>query len=210
MLGLGLGLAVILGALIEMVMGVSRLARDGLYPPQVGFNAIPKAPLVPVISLIFIGQQDVSTALMAFIISFFPIAVSVGIGLSTLEPDDCKSLRSLGASRFPIFRKIAQPGTLPEFFGAPFRSCETDGDCPLMFAVLIALAVLGIVLYSGCAGAGAYFCRLGRTSAGIAHRWPGPPAGIFEKGAMQAVVCLLPCCFGNTPGVRGLAPAGAG
>lgn len=170
----GLGIAVVVGTLIGMVIGFSRIARDALYPLLVGFNAIPKATLVPVISLIFIGQHDFNTVLMAFMISFFPIAVSVGIGLSTLEPEYRDILRSLGASRFTIFRKIALPKTLPEFFGALkvsvtlafigtnlveivsphgrglgalFKSGETNGDYPLMFAVLIALAFLGIVLY---------------------------------------------------------------
>lgn len=173
---LGLGLAVLFGTLLGMIMGFSRIARDGLYPLLVGFNAIPKATLVPVISLIFIGAHDFNAVLMAFLISFFPIAVSVGIGLSTLEPEYRDILRSLGASRFTIFRKIALPKTLPEFFGALkvsvtlafigtnlveivsphgrglgalFKSGETNGDYPLMFAVLIALAVLGIVLYYG-------------------------------------------------------------
>jgi NitT/TauT family transport system permease protein len=170
----GLLLAVIFGTLLGMIIGFSRIARDALYPLLVGFNAIPKATLVPVISLIFIGQHDFNTVLMAFMISFFPIAVSVGIGLSTLEPEYRDILRALGASRFTIFVKIALPKTLPEFFGALkvaatlafigtnlveivsphgrglgalFKSGETNGDYPLMFAVLIALAVLGIVLY---------------------------------------------------------------
>jgi len=170
----GLGLAVLFGTLLGMAMGFSRIAREALYPLLVGFNAIPKATLVPVIALIFIGQHDFNTVLMAFLISFFPIAVSVGIGLSTLEPEYRDILRSLGASRVTIFRKIALPKTLPEFFGALkvsvtlafigtnlveivsphgrglgalFKSGETNGDYPLMFAVLIALAVLGIVLY---------------------------------------------------------------
>ena len=170
----GLGLAVIFGTLLGMAMGFSRLARDALYPLLVGFNAVPKATLVPVISLMFIGQHDFNTVLMAFLISFFPIAVSVGIGLSTLEPEYRDILRALGASRITIFRKIALPKTLPEFFGALkvsvtlafigtnlveivsphgrglgalFKSGETNGDYPLMFAVLIALAFLGIVLY---------------------------------------------------------------
>ncbi len=170
----GLGIAVIVGTLLGMAMGFSRIARDALYPLLVGFNAIPKATLVPVIALIFIGQHDFNTVLMAFLISFFPIAVSVGIGLSTLEPEYRDILRSLGASRVTIFWKIALPKTLPEFFGALkvsvtlafigtnlveivsphgrglgalFKSGETNGDYPLMFAVLIALAALGIVLY---------------------------------------------------------------
>jgi NitT/TauT family transport system permease protein len=170
----GLCIAVVVGTLLGMAMGFSRIARDALYPLLVGFNAIPKATLVPVIALLFIGQHDFNTVLMAFLISFFPIAVSVGIGLSTLEPEYRDILRALGASRVTIFRKIALPKTLPEFFGALkvavtlafigtnlveivsphgrglgalFKSGETNGDYPLMFAVLIALAVLGIILY---------------------------------------------------------------
>jgi len=170
----GLIVAVVAGTALGMAMGFSRIARDALYPLLVGFNAIPKATLVPVIALIFIGRHDFNTVLMAFLISFFPIAVSVGIGLATLEPEYRDILRALGASRVTIFRKIALPKTLPEFFGALkvsvtlafigtnlveivsphgrglgalFKSGETNGDYPLMFAVLIALAVLGIVLY---------------------------------------------------------------
>ncbi|SIS94769.1 NitT/TauT family transport system permease protein [Roseivivax lentus] len=172
----GLALAVLFGLLLGMIMGFSRIARDALYPLLVGFNAIPKATLVPVLALLFIGQHDFNTVMMAFLISFFPIAVSVGIGLSTLEPEYRDILRSLGASRFTIFRKIALPKTLPEFFGALkvsvtlafigtnlveivsphgrglgalFLSGQTNSNYPLMFAVLIALAILGIALYYG-------------------------------------------------------------
>jgi NitT/TauT family transport system permease protein len=171
---LGLLLAVIFGTGLGMIMGFSRIARDALYPLLVGFNAVPKATLVPVLALLFVGQHNFNTVMMAFLISFFPIAVSVGIGLSTLEPEYRDILRSLGASRFTIFRKIALPKTLPEFFGALkvsvtlafigtnlveiisphgrglgalFLSGQTNSNYPLMFAVLIALAVLGILLY---------------------------------------------------------------
>jgi len=170
----GLGVAVIFGTLLGMVMGFSRVARDGLYPLLVGFNAIPKATVVPIVALIFVGQHDFNTILIAFMISFFPIAVSVSIGLSTLEPEYRDILRSLGASNFTIFWKIALPKTLPEFFGALkvavtlafigtnlmeivsphgrglgalFDSGRISADYPLMFAVLFALAALGIVLF---------------------------------------------------------------
>jgi NitT/TauT family transport system permease protein len=170
----GLAIAVVFGTLVGMVMGLSRIMNDALYPLLVGFNAIPKATVVPVIALMFVGQHDFNTVLMAFLISFFPIAVSVAIGLSTLEPEYRDILRSLGASRFTVFWKIALPKTLPEFFGALkvavtlafigtnlveiitphgrglghlFQSAQTNSDFPLMFAVLFALAALGIVLY---------------------------------------------------------------
>ncbi|RRH78567.1 ABC transporter permease [Falsigemmobacter faecalis] len=170
----GLLLAVVFGTFLGMIMGFSRIMREALYPILVGFNAIPKASVVPVIALIFVGQHDFNTILIAFMISFFPIAVSVSIGLSTLEPEYRDILRALGASRFTIFRKIALPKTLPEFFGALkvavtlafigtnlmeivephgrglgalFDSGKINADYPLMFAVLLALAFLGIVLF---------------------------------------------------------------
>lgn len=170
----GLGLAVVVGTALGAVMGFSRTLRDGLYPLLVGFNAIPKATVVPVIALVFIGRHDLNTILVAFMISFFPIAVSVSVGLSTLEPEYRDILRSLGASRWAVFRHIALPKTLPEFFGALkvavtlafigtnlveivephgrglghlFDSGRINADYPLMFAVLIALGLMGIGLF---------------------------------------------------------------
>ena len=190
---LGLLLAVVFGTLLGMVMGFSRLMRDALYPLLVGFNAVPKATVVPIVALMFVGQHDFNTVLLAFMISFFPIAVSVSIGLSTLEPEYRDILRSLGASQATIFWKIALPKTLPEFFGALkvavtlafigtnlmeivsphgrglgalFDSGRTNSDFPLMFAVLIALAFLGIVLYY-------IVVALEKIFAGWAERAPG-------------------------------------
>ena len=113
----GLVLSVFAGVLLGMIMGLNRTMRDALYPLLVGFNAIPKATVVPIIALLFVGLHDMNTILIAFLISFFPIAVSVSIGLSTLEPEYRDILAALGASRFTIFWKIALPKTLPEFFG---------------------------------------------------------------------------------------------
>lgn len=188
----GLLLSVVVGTLLGMIMGLSRTMRDALYPLLVGFNAIPKATVVPIIALLFVGQHDMNTILIAFLISFFPIAVSVSIGLSTLEPEYRDILASLGASRFTIFWKIALPKTLPEFFGALkvavtlafigtnlmeivephgrglghlFDSGKINADYPLMFAVLIALALMGIVLYY-------IVVALERLFAGWAERQP--------------------------------------
>ncbi|RVV97461.1 ABC transporter permease subunit [Mesobaculum littorinae] len=189
----GLVLAVVFGVGLGTLMGFSRTMRDALYPLLVGFNAIPKATVVPIIALIFIGADDFNTVLIAFLISFFPIAVSVAIGLSTLEPEYRDILRSLGASQVTIFWKIALPKTLPEFFGALkvavtlafigtnlmeivephgkglghlFDSGKINADYPLMFAVLIALGLLGILLYY-------IVVAFERTFAGWADRTPG-------------------------------------
>ena len=69
----GLLLAILVGSAIGMLMGLSRFAREGLYPLLVGFNAIPKATVVPIVALIFVGQHDLNTVLIAFMISFFQL-----------------------------------------------------------------------------------------------------------------------------------------
>ena len=81
---IGLILAVIVGLGLGMIMGFSKTMRDALYPILVGFNAIPKATVVPIVALIFVGKHDLNTILIAFMIAFFAIAVSVSLGLSTL------------------------------------------------------------------------------------------------------------------------------
>ena len=189
----GLLIAVVVGTALGMIMGLNRTVREALYPLLVGFNAVPKATVVPIVALMLVGQHDLNTVLIAFMISFFPIAVSVSIGLSTLEPEYRDILRALGASPFTVFWKIALPKTLPEFFGALkvavtlafigtnlmeivephgrglgalFDSGKINADYPLMFAVLIALAVLGIVLYY-------VVVALERIFAGWAERQPG-------------------------------------
>ena len=68
----GLMLAVVFGTFLGMLMGFSRTARDALYPLLVGFNAVPKATVVPIMALMFVGQHDLNTILLAFMISFFP------------------------------------------------------------------------------------------------------------------------------------------
>ena len=73
----GLILSVLVGLIIGVVMGMSKTMQIALYPILIGFNAIPKATVVPVIALIFVGMHDVNTILIVILISFFPISVSI-------------------------------------------------------------------------------------------------------------------------------------
>ena len=77
----GLLLSVIVGTFLGMIMGLSKVAYEGLYPLLVGFNAIPKATVVPVVALIFVGSHDFNTILIAFMISFFSHRSVCGVGL---------------------------------------------------------------------------------------------------------------------------------
>jgi NitT/TauT family transport system permease protein len=184
----GFALAVGFGLVLGIAIGWSRTIYAGVYPVMVGFNAIPKVAVVPILVLWF-GIGEIPAILTAFLISFFPIVVNVATGLATLEPELEDVLRALGASKLDIMLKVGIPRSLPYFFGALkvaitlafvgsvvsetvaanagvghlLLSAQANFEVPLVFGGLIALAVLGIGMY-------ALFAVLERRMAGWAFR----------------------------------------
>ncbi len=168
----GFALAVGFGLLLGLLVGWSRTVYAGLYPLMVGFNAIPKVAVVPILVLWF-GIGVVPAVLTAFLISFFPIVVNVATGLATIEPELEDVLKALGASKLDIMRKVGIPRALPYFFGSLkvaitlafvgsvisesvasntgignlMLQAQAQFQVPLIFAGLVALAVEGIVMY---------------------------------------------------------------
>jgi NitT/TauT family transport system permease protein len=169
---LGFALAVGFGMFLGLLVGWSRNIYAGLYPLMIGFNAIPKVAVVPILVLWF-GIGFVPAVLTAFLISFFPIVVNVATGLATIEPELEDVLKALGASKLDIMRKVGIPRTLPYFFGSLkvaitlafvgsvisesiasnygignlMLQAQAQFQVPLIFAGLVALAVEGIVMY---------------------------------------------------------------
>jgi NitT/TauT family transport system permease protein len=169
----GFGIGIVVGVLLGVVIGSSRLSRAGLYPLLVGLNSVPKAAVVPILVL-WMGIGQPPAIATAFLLSFFPIAVNVATGLATVEPELEDVLRSLGASRFDILRKVGLPRTMPYFFaslkvaitlafvGAVISETVASNDgigylmlqsasqfrVPLMFAGLAVIAAMGITTYA--------------------------------------------------------------
>ena len=168
----GFLLAVGFGLLLGLLVGWSRTIYAGLYPLMIGFNAIPKVAVVPILVLWF-GIGFMPAMLTAFLISFFPIVVNVATGLATIEPELEDVLKALGASKLDIMLKVGIPRSLPYFFGSLkvaitlafvgtvvsesvasnngignlMLQAQAQFVVPLIFAGLVALAVLGIVMY---------------------------------------------------------------
>ena len=169
---LGFLLAVGFGLALGLVVGWSRTIYAGLYPLMIGFNAIPKVAVVPILVLWF-GIGFVPAVLTAFLISFFPIVVNVATGLATIEPELEDVLKALGASKLDIMRKVGIPRSLPYFFGSLkvaitlafvgsvvsesvasnngignlMLQAQAQFNVPLIFAGLLALAIEGIAMY---------------------------------------------------------------
>jgi NitT/TauT family transport system permease protein len=169
----GFALAVVLGGLLGVAIGSSRLVYRGLYPVLIGFNSVPKVAVVPVF-VIWFGIGSVPAILTSFLVSFFPIAVNVATGLATVEPELLDVLRALGARKRQILMKIGLPRSMPYFFaslkvaitlafvgtiitetvagssgiGYLMMAATANFDTPLVFAGLFVIAILGIVMYA--------------------------------------------------------------
>jgi ABC-type nitrate/sulfonate/bicarbonate transport system permease component len=157
--GLALGQSQQLNRLISPVVYI-------LYP-------IPKIVFLPII-LLFLGIGNTSKIFMIFLILFFQILVVVRDHASTLRPELIYSVRSLGAGRRALFRFVYLPATVPAaltalrvgvgtaiavlFFAESFATTSGLGyyiiveswgrlAYPEMYAGVIAMSVLGLVLY---------------------------------------------------------------
>jgi NitT/TauT family transport system permease protein len=172
---LGFALAIVGGVLLGVAVGFSALVYSGLYPLLIAFNAIPKVALVPIL-VIWFGIGAVPVVLTSFIISFFPIVVNVATGIATLEPELADVLRSLGASKLDLLRKVGLPRAMPYLFASLKVAitlafvgsvlAETIGgnaglgflmvtasarfDVALVFAGLVAVAVMAVGLFVIC------------------------------------------------------------
>ena len=113
----GFGIAIVVGVLLGMLIGSSRLAYAAIYPLMTGFNALPKAAFVPIL-VVWFGIGAGPAVLTAFLISFFPITVNIATGLATLEPELEDVLRVLGARRLDVLVKVGLPRSMPYFFGS--------------------------------------------------------------------------------------------
>src|SRR5437588_7770714 len=112
---IGFGAAVVVGIVLGIAVGTSALIYDAVNPLLIGFNAIPKVALVPILVLWY-GIGTVPAVITAFLTAFFPIVVNVATGIATLEPELADWLRSLGASKLDIVRKIGIPRSMPYLF----------------------------------------------------------------------------------------------
>jgi ABC-type nitrate/sulfonate/bicarbonate transport system permease component len=112
---LGLALAVAAGGAVAIVMHLVRPLREAAYPLLVASQAIPVVVLAPLFVLAFDYGLAPKLAIVA-LICFFPVTVNLLDGLRSVEPDLLKLMRSLGASRLAILRRVELPSALPSFF----------------------------------------------------------------------------------------------
>jgi len=169
---LGFLISALVGATVALVIARFTAFGRALYPLVVLFQNVPKVALAPLFILWF-GFDLAPKVVLIVVIAFFPVAINMLVGLQTVDSNLIALMRSVGASRNEILRRIQIPNSLPylmaglkvavtlavigaivgEFAGAQaglgymIQFASTQMQTSLVFAALVEVSVLGMLFY---------------------------------------------------------------
>jgi NitT/TauT family transport system permease protein len=168
---LGFGLTVVTSIPLGLLIALSALAKQVVYPPIMLMQLVPKIAVAPLF-LVWLGFGIESKVLLTILMTFFPLLLASISGFMILDDRLLYLTKSMGASAWDTFRYLRFPSALPvifsgiktsatiaataaivaEFVGANkglgyvlLRGTSTM-DIELVFAVLVVLTVVGIAI----------------------------------------------------------------
>ncbi len=168
---LGFGLTVVAAIPLGLVIALSPLAKQLVYPPLMLMQLVPKIAVAPLF-LVWLGFGMESKVLLTVLMTFFPLLLASISGFQILDDRLLYLTQSMGATRWQTFRYLRFPAALPvifsgiktsatiaataaivaEFVGANkglgyvlLRGTSTM-DIELVFAVLVVLTIVGIAV----------------------------------------------------------------
>jgi NitT/TauT family transport system permease protein len=109
---IGYALATVLGVLLGLAMGRSRLARDLILPYVEIIRPIPAVAWIPLAILMWPTEES-SIIYITFLGALFPIILNTLHGVEQTPEVLVRAARSLGARRVQIFRHVVLPAALP-------------------------------------------------------------------------------------------------
>lgn len=109
---LGLGLALLIGFALAVAIHLFPLARRAVYPWAVGSQAMPFVVIAPLL-VFWWGFGIMPKLVVIALVCFFPVLVTTVDALASVDPDEMKLLRTLGASRRQTLRFVELPAALP-------------------------------------------------------------------------------------------------
>jgi NitT/TauT family transport system permease protein len=111
-LGIGYGMAIVIGLVIGLLMGWYTRFQYTLDPFVNFFYSTPRIVLIPLF-IIWFGIDMPSKIAVIFLGALFPIIINTMAGVRNTEAALLRVARSFGASDALIFRRVVLPGSVP-------------------------------------------------------------------------------------------------
>ncbi|MFK0007357.1 ABC transporter permease [Paenarthrobacter sp. NPDC090520] len=113
--GLGLFFGIVVGAVLALVAGLSRVGESLIDGPVQIKRAIPGLALIPLLILWF-GIDETMKVLTITLGVFVPIYLQTHAGLRGIDLRYVELAQTVGLSRAGFLRRVVLPGALPGFF----------------------------------------------------------------------------------------------
>lgn len=145
---------------IAIALAKSKIISKAIYPLLVVIQSVPVVAVAPII-IVVLGTDDAPRVVITFMISFFPLVVSMTTGLMATPPELLELSRSLRASAWREVSQIRLPYAIPYVFSG--------------LKISITLAVIGAVVAEFVAaekGLG-YFIQFSTSMFKLPQAWAG-------------------------------------
>ncbi|MDX6251713.1 MAG: sulfonate transport system permease protein [Kribbellaceae bacterium] len=111
---LGLGIGIVLGTVLALLSGLSRLGEAILDGPIQIKRAIPSLALLPLL-ILWLGIGESMKVITITLGVFVPIYLHTHNGLRTIDSRYVELAETVGLSRWQFIRRVVLPGALPGF-----------------------------------------------------------------------------------------------
>ncbi|UUN30451.1 ABC transporter permease [Streptomyces sp. FIT100] len=169
---IGFVIATAVGVFAAVVMVYSTTVEKTLYPILLFAQVVPKIAIAPLF-VVWLGFGIAPKILIAVLIAFFPVVISMVTGLKAVDPEMLQLSATMGAGPWQTFAKIRFPASLPHLFaglkvavtlavtgavvgefvganeGLGYVILQANGnlDTPMLFAGLLVMSLIGVVLF---------------------------------------------------------------
>ena len=145
---LGFGLTIVTAIPLGLLIALSALAKQVVYPPIMLMQLVPKIAVAPLF-LVWLGFGLESKVLLTILMTFFPLLLASISGFMILDDRLLYLTRSMGASRWDTFRFLRLPAALPVIFSGVKTSATIAATAAIVAEFVGANKGLGYVLLRG-------------------------------------------------------------
>lgn len=139
----------LVGTLIAVMLWWSEFLCRVMDPYLVVLNSLPKTALIPIL-IFWIGNGQPAIITTALLISVIVTVMSVLLGFHEVDEDKIKLLKTFGATKFQILKKVILPSSVPNIMSALKINVGLSWVGVIVGEFLVAKEGLGfLIIYGG-------------------------------------------------------------
>lgn len=139
---IGLLLGITAGFIGAVALTVSRALRSIFLPLALLLQTVPLIAMAPVIYAVF-GSGILTAAVVAAVVTFFPLLMNIGAGLSSSTPETVDLVHAYGGGRWTLLRFVQLPASLPSLFAGLKLAAPATVSAATLYEFLFSFEGLG-------------------------------------------------------------------